>query len=208
MKMRLALLAVGALATMACIITLCSRPSGRITSDSYQKIRLLMTRQHVEKILGGPARNESANRFAGGYGGVSNGFLPEVLSEEWWGPDIAIFITFDAQDRVCSKDVHDARIRSAKFLGRPPLPTAVVATVRAKLRHYLKCEHLLLRQPGGSGRDVKRLNGKILWIFWRPMEHSAIVKLSSTCRKQQRPSRSLSGRDIAKAAGQPVRPGQ
>ena len=110
MKKRLAL-AVIALVLTACVAAFYFRPGSSITADAYQRIQLGMTRQQVNDLLGGPARNETNNLMAGTHHVSYFGPGPFVFPwpEEWWGPDIVIAITFDAQDRVCTKqmETHD-----------------------------------------------------------------------------------------------------
>ena len=102
MKLRLALAGI-VLALTFCVAVLCDPPGSRITVDAYQQIQVGMTQQQVEGILGGRARNESACLFE------TLQFSTKRRLDEWWGPDIVISITFDAQDRVCTKkmETHD-----------------------------------------------------------------------------------------------------
>jgi hypothetical protein len=95
-------LAVGVLAISVCILAVwinLSKPGG-ITLDSYDQIQVGMTRQQVEEILGGPPRNESALIELLHF---DNWFESPVWPEEWLGSEIAIYVKFDAQERVCDK---------------------------------------------------------------------------------------------------------
>jgi SmpA / OmlA family len=93
MKKRM-LLVVAVLALTVCAAA-CVRPGGSITFDQYQKIEVGMTRQQVEETLGGPA-NGSGLMWA-----VTSGFgPPPAIPEEWWGPDIIVWVWFNGQDKV------------------------------------------------------------------------------------------------------------
>jgi hypothetical protein len=102
MKLRHALagIVLPVLALTLCVTALCSRTGNTITYEAYQQIQVGMSRQQVEEILGGPARNESGVRII---------FIGEATSmstcspEEWCGPSIRIHVTFDAQGRACEK---------------------------------------------------------------------------------------------------------
>jgi hypothetical protein len=97
-------LAVAFLVLTACAVALCARPGSSITFGAYERIRVGMTRQQVEEVLSGPPRDESA------YSEHLNHFCKwPGRALEWWGPDIAIFIEFDNQRRVCDKSfmTHD-----------------------------------------------------------------------------------------------------
>jgi hypothetical protein len=102
MTKRLVLTAV-VLVLTACPIALCVRPCASITVDSYQQIQVGMTRQQVERILGGPPRNESAYPFE------TVQYSSVLHLDEWWGPDLVISVWLDAQGRVCDKNckTHD-----------------------------------------------------------------------------------------------------
>jgi hypothetical protein len=93
MKTRLALAAVEALVVVTIAIVI-SAPVSRINLSSYGQIEEGMTRQQVEKILGGPPRSET--------GVTTVGCPPEI----WEGSEIIILVTFDAtNDRVTSKSL-------------------------------------------------------------------------------------------------------
>jgi hypothetical protein len=102
-KKRLVLV-VGAFAIAGAIVAVCinQRKPGGITLDSYDKIEMGMTLKQVEDILGGPPRLSPAC-----HGAIR--IREEALPEKWSGPQVAIYITFDAQERVCDKkmETHD-----------------------------------------------------------------------------------------------------
>jgi hypothetical protein len=120
MKKRLALTGI-VLATIACVTVVWLRSSG-ITEDAYQRIQVGMTRKQVEGVLGGPARNESGNDLANLH--VSSYSSSPLFPERWWGPDIGISITFDAQDRVIAKELetHDYGPQMLVDAARSKLP--------------------------------------------------------------------------------------
>jgi hypothetical protein len=91
-----------ALAWIVLALTVCAaafvRPGSYITLDAYQRIEVGMTHQQVEEVLGGPPRDESA------YTTTLTHFCKWPGRRlDWWGPDIAIYITFDDQAKVCDK---------------------------------------------------------------------------------------------------------
>jgi hypothetical protein len=118
MKMRLAMAGIG-LAVTACIVAFCISPS-RITYESYQQIRVGMSRPQVERILGGPARQEVKASPLSSY-------IWERLpgTEEWWGEEGVISVRFDAADKASEKLFSEHRT----ILERPSL----VAKVRRLL---------------------------------------------------------------------------
>jgi SmpA / OmlA family len=65
----------------------------QINLDSYKRIKQGMTRQQVEEILGGPARNESEGRD------VRPGppYL-HVPLRTWHGPRFSIYVVFDENE--------------------------------------------------------------------------------------------------------------
>jgi hypothetical protein len=86
MKKRLALAAV-VLALTVCTSALFVHPAkdSKVTIDSYDRIRVGMTRQKVEDILGSRAQ------------------LNVAWPDHWFGQDVSFCVNFDAQGRVSSK---------------------------------------------------------------------------------------------------------
>jgi SmpA / OmlA family len=110
MKMRLVwVLGVLAITTLFAVTCIHPNEPGCITFDSYQQIQVGMTRQQVEEILGGPARNESANPFESLHFMNFSTIPNKTWPEEWWVPHAAISIWFDLQGKVYRKnfDWHD-----------------------------------------------------------------------------------------------------
>jgi hypothetical protein len=107
MKKRLGL-AVIVLAATACFTAFFVTTRSDITAHSYQRIQVGMTRQQVEDILGGPARNESAKEpecitVVCCDMGPQIAWAVSRAKGEWWGPHIVIYLQFDTQDKVSSK---------------------------------------------------------------------------------------------------------
>src|ERR1700722_20570398 len=102
-KLRLALVAVIFGATVG-VVVLCFGHGSGITIDAYKRIEVGMTRQQVEEILGGPYRNESAHQWELYHTNWNTCLKATAGPDQWWGPDIIITISFDAQDKVCGKN--------------------------------------------------------------------------------------------------------
>jgi hypothetical protein len=107
MKKRLALAMVVLAPTVSAVAFV--RPGGSITVDQYQKIEVGLSRRTVEEILGGPA-NGSGVMWACT---TSWSGAPLAIPEEWRGPDIIVWVWFDARGRVETSD-YQAWYRPAK----------------------------------------------------------------------------------------------
>ena len=104
MTKRKLLAAVAGFTLAAGVVVLGARsdepPPSVINVASYEKIQVGMTRPQVEKILGGPPRNESKpNRWCMDLRGPNS---PNVV---WFGPEAIIHLWFDESGRVCHKDL-------------------------------------------------------------------------------------------------------
>jgi hypothetical protein len=93
MKNRLASWAV-VLVLVACAMVLLFRPTkgSDISFANYQKLTIGMTRQQVENILGGPAREEVYPTWF-----AKTGKWPW---EEWWGREGTVYVAFDLAGRA------------------------------------------------------------------------------------------------------------
>jgi hypothetical protein len=101
MKTRLVLV-MPILVMTAWVVALCVSPS-RITYESYEKIKLGMTRTQVEEILGGPPRQEVKLKWRADclmHGTRSSGLALAKWPEEWCGSESKITVYFNGQGVV------------------------------------------------------------------------------------------------------------
>jgi hypothetical protein len=120
MKKRLASWAV-VLLLLACAMVLLFRPTkdSDISFANYQKLANGMTRQRVENILGGPAREEVRPTWW-----ARTGVWPW---EEWWGREGVIYVAFDA----------DGRAWDIKFERHTTPPTPIEPTLVERVQSWL-----------------------------------------------------------------------
>src|SRR5262249_30783312 len=97
-----------------------SRPQ-RVTNESFERIKMDMTRAEVESILGGPAGDYTTGptRATGrshnpGTLGPSRG----IGLSEWRGDSAVIWIGFDSSDTVDWADVNSNELLDASFVER------------------------------------------------------------------------------------------
>jgi hypothetical protein len=101
-------------------------PRDRITAESWQKIRLGMTEDEVENILGGSGlcRKEFWNYY---FTTVLHGthlwepqdrILNLQTSKYWKGPCAAIIIDFDHENRVVCKGFSEVQFSDPSFIDR------------------------------------------------------------------------------------------
>jgi hypothetical protein len=89
-----------------------------ITRENYECIQTGMTRADVEAILGGPARDETTGRCRGQYEEDSTILIwfPHSTSWHWIGPECAVAVVLDEEDRVVLKHLGQSVPRDASTL--------------------------------------------------------------------------------------------
>ena len=102
-------------AAAACALVLCWRAMTprAISVESYYRIRVGMTQQQVEGILGGPPRNDSDRT-------CFTHCSPMENHKVWVGHDVLIFIWFNDDGTVRGKDLQlrpESDTKNRSYLG-------------------------------------------------------------------------------------------